>query len=132
MLWQGNMHSSFPGFFTSAGKIPIGATLPPKRSRKNKIKGPEQSYSQSLHQDPSSNMGMKQLLDIPYQTTFIIHSKARKFFLLLDPHHRITTAVTHEQWATTLIKRLTEKVYSCKKENMENLLAAAVGQTIFF
>lgn len=76
-------------------------------------------------------MGMKQLLDIPYQTTFIIHSKARKFFLLLDPRHRITTAVTHEQWATTLIKRLTEKVYSCKKENMENLLVAA-GQTIFF
>lgn len=100
MLWQRNMHSSFPGSFTSAGEILTGTTLPPKRSRKNKIKGSEQSYSQSLHRDPSSNAGMKQLLDIPNQTTFIVHSKARKFFLLLHPHHYINPAVIHEQWAT--------------------------------
>lgn len=75
---------------------------------------------------------MKQLLDIPYQTTFINHSKTRRFFLLLHLQHHITTAVIHEHWATILIKALTKKFRSCKKENMEDFLVAAVGQTIFF
>lgn len=74
---------------------------------------------------------MKQVVDIPYQTTFINHSKARRFSLLLHPHYRITTAVIHEHGATILIKGLTKKFCSCKKEDMENLLVAVVGQTIF-
>lgn len=62
---------------------------------------------------------------------FIIHSKARKFFLLLDPHHCITTVMVHEQQAKTPCEGSSEKVCSCKEENMDNLLVV-VSQTIFF
>lgn len=74
---------------------------------------------------------MKQPLDIPYQTTFIMHSKARKVFLLLDPHHRITAAVALKHWATTLQEALTKKDSSCEEENTDNRLAV-VSQTIIF
>lgn len=73
---------------------------------------------------------MKQPSDIPYQTVFIFHSKARKFFLLLDPHHRVTTAAVHKYQATTLCEGLSEKVWFCKEKNVDNLLVA-VSQAIF-
>lgn len=140
MLWERSTHASFPGFFNSACGVltllhctPIRPpALLQKGTGRTRSRNKDTSCSQSLPQDLSLKARMKQPLDIPYQTMFIIHSKARKFFLFLDPHHCTTTAVVHRHWATTPCEGLSKKVYPCKEENMDNLPVAVKSHHFFF
>lgn len=135
VLWVRSMYSSFPDFSLvhTKSSLSCAALLPAllqKGTGRTRSKNQDTSHSQSLPQDLSLNTSTKQPLDMPHRAMFVIHLKAVKFFLLLDPHHHINIAVVHQCWATNPCQGLSEEVCSCQKENMDNLFA--VVRLFFF